>query len=324
MTSLAVITSYPLTVLGSHTLIHSFVSPIIFFLTAIYAKHSRTLEVAESQNKSSSMNRLIVLFLVGIGLGLTCYIRIDSTLTIVCLLFTVVTFNGSQSKDWISIENLKSITKNNGIVSIGVASAVVLCGWDDRQMYGEWFSSPIQWINFNIISGNSAAIFGSKQNGEYLVQLITIDRLTTAKIFIIITYFISYVCTENVWKLHPKLNIESHTDNSSYNKEVRHSIHKFSAILTFLISCFSTVGHKELRFLHDVFIFIDICAIAVVFLVYKKYAIKHNITRHRIISTSNIYKTNLFNLSNSKSTKKTLISNILDILKRTLQDIKNI
>ena len=223
-------------------------SPFLFFLLAGFYKLLRI-----RKTESADIPKLCASLLIGFGLGYICYNRVDSILTI----FVIVAVMLYQTEPLIYLYsddiynrevNSHSITKFNAAwlllpYVLGAGLVVFICGADDYYVYNQWFCTPLQWVRFNIVSGKSADIFGYNKSSTYVNFILDMDAVCTCKLLIIVTLF--------GWL----------TSRYEFNKlsEICTIFHRLCLAFGFILALYSMVGHKELRFLHDLFLIMELC-----------------------------------------------------------------
>lgn len=199
--------SLPLSVLGTHALDISLLSPFVvfslvpllgFFLDARYHPTAAMLksysqngqEVAKNSDgngftkpdngsatkipKETPASTLATLFnalsyfVSGFILGIACYIRID-----------IVPFAGTLLVTFPLIfthfNQLLSTVFMTAVASCGFVAAVWIGGYEDLYRYGSMFLSPMQWINFNMKNNLPSVLFGSQRPLRFLMEIFFSD-----------------------------------------------------------------------------------------------------------------------------------------------------
>ncbi|KAK3581733.1 hypothetical protein CHS0354_000117 [Potamilus streckersoni] len=265
-----VASSLPLTIFGTHTLVNSFLAtPFLFGVgmclsyfysttgklhnyvtssnratsllnTAIPSKcrtngeHSGPLTTTrtsslvanETQYEVKSDYTLQCVWCGSLLLGLTVYVRVD-----LCLLFGVYVAPVLAAK----VKDLRSLIY--GLISIGVGSilGIIIGGYEDFRRYGVWFISPVQWFKFNL-RNESANLFGSSSYLKYIYSMAP-DHLTM---------LINLICVVSIMSQIIVGDIKS-------NRTLTVAFAYFLGLLG-ILGLYSSVHHKEERFLHNVIV----------------------------------------------------------------------
>ena len=270
MSSISTLFSTPLTLLGTHTLIQSFLSPFVFLLLAVFYHHFFRTKVLTFGVKS-------IIFSLGFSFGVICYIRVDSLL-LICTLILLWIIDAPEKLTNLSGHHphwKQEFPKTLSHLLLGVASGMVLLATDDYFVYNKWFASPMQWIKFNVISGNAAAVFGSSEALTYIGFVLNIDFLTRLKLIVIVGLVGWILCWETTKQ--SKLSV---------------AYLKMCCGLVVILFIYSTVTHKELRFLHDVFVLVEICfALSISVLVerYRMHAAKKSNSKSELLKKGIIF-----------------------------------
>jgi hypothetical protein len=194
--------SLPLSVLGTHALDTSFLSPfVIAALTPIlgcFLDHrynptkailnSRTTvnenqsntnhsDATSSKNKwkktiktikLSAIFQEMIYFLCGFVLGIACYIRVDTTVFVGTLLLTC-------SSIFMQFNQLIGVLFMILFAGGGFAMAVWVGGYEDLYRYGSMFISPRQWFRFNMKNNLPSILFGDQKPWKFVVEILFSD-----------------------------------------------------------------------------------------------------------------------------------------------------
>ncbi|XP_021370387.1 uncharacterized protein LOC110461290 [Mizuhopecten yessoensis] len=169
----------------------------------------------------------------GFILGVVCYIRTDITLfgVVILTVFTIKCLYDNFSY----VRRLWTKFVNTGV---GFILGVLLGGFVDKQVYGTWFLSPLQWYRINLKTNIPSILFGTSSFDVY------VDGIFLQSWFTSVFFSTSAIC---VCLLVTKYF------NTTYKKEQHLTI--ALCVACFLLFCsYSMVGHKEIRFLHNVIV----------------------------------------------------------------------
>ncbi|XP_033748697.1 uncharacterized protein LOC117333492 [Pecten maximus] len=184
----------------------------------------------EMFGQRSSLSKLLG---SGFVLGVACYIRTDIALfgVVLVTLFSIESLYQNVSNVW----KLWTRFLHSGC---GFILGVCLGGFVDKQMYGTWFLSPLQWYRINIRTNLSSILFGSSSFDVY------IDGIFLQSTFTGLFYSVSAIA----------FCILATTKNKSIDQtEKRHTI--VLCVASIILFCaYSMVEHKEVRFLHNVIV----------------------------------------------------------------------
>lgn len=249
--------SEPLLVLGTHTLVNSLVSPLLFAALAIaisianhtleikdraldahntnghsgMEKTTRPDEESRSVESSSILTNHPSIYLLwwlsvpitGVVLGILCYVRVDLLLFVGIL---VVTTYSTRIPNMISrVGAVVTVITSFGLSFI---SGLILAGYTDRLFYGHWFITPIQWFRFNVHRDLATEIFGGHSWFLYIRTILIQDPVFLLLILVSVYGSIQL--------------LRSSRDTTAL---------KLLVCLVLLVIVYSTKGHKEVRFLHD-------------------------------------------------------------------------
>eukprot|EP00118_Oscarella_pearsei_P004576 m.19827 g.19827 ORF g.19827 m.19827 type:complete len:708 (+) comp27911_c0_seq1:300-2423(+) len=256
--------SEPLIVLGTHTLINSFVSPFLFVSLAVVSATLNRIGIGTSQQNDSepalqlAKNRQDVLqngiskteedtvtvskirsrrekiwlpewqSLISFGsascLGTVCYIRVD------ILLFLFVFFGVMH------FPVIHLVFKGfRTLVHLGLGFCLGICfgGFVDFFFYGHWFISPTQWFKFNVHKDLASEVFGSHSWLLYVRNILINDPIFLA--------FLVAAVAGIIYTVAARRSFSPQTKTAS----------KLFLCLLILFVIYSMKGHKEVRFLHD-------------------------------------------------------------------------
>ncbi|XP_078676319.1 uncharacterized protein LOC144913443 [Branchiostoma floridae x Branchiostoma belcheri] len=276
MAAILVALSDHLTILGTHTLINSFLSPFLFLsLAGIISLDKNTLErhlgssgkVHSDSNKPEGSNTKFQLSW-GAVLGLVCYIRVDAIIFLGAILIST-TFPIQN--------NLRTLLGQFWWSGIGMLLGFTLGALDDYLCYGYWFISPIQWAKFNLFNDYTTLIFGEEDAMFYLRHLLLdspfLSLVTASSVVILV--FTALPNLAQVWSglclrirkslLHAELKPgPEHRNNAGIQPAtpVLYSGYmslRLTVALALLFSFYVAKGHKEVRFLHNWIVLFLVC-----------------------------------------------------------------
>ena len=162
--------------------------------------------------------------IVGFAMMSLSYIRPD--LVVLFAVMNVTHFNARRLRMFIS----------HGSVCTGAMLALLMCGYSDKNVYGVWFMSPIQWIKFNIFSQTSELLFGVAQNSWYVYKMLNSSVMFHVQLTIVMAGLLSVLSqllySKVAWGKYRQM---------------------LSMLLTVIVlfTVYSHKGHKEMRFLHN-------------------------------------------------------------------------
>ena len=295
----AILTTFSLhlSVLGTHTLINSFISPFLFISLDFILKqiitspdHERNCEAADTQDiqesflskdktknngyaingdacdinsnhkvitESNPVNNnvgnvsiskrnnpngqslalcvnVVKLILSGFVLAILCYTRPDTFifLALLGLCFLIAFYN---------LIPLIKLFYLSATLGGGFIIGVIVGGAIDSYTYGSWFLSPLQWYRLNAASHIPSILYGSQSPYQYIFDI-----------------FVSY--KTDMW-----LNVcfciaLTLTITRSQNMDSRNRKSILSLVITsfFVLMVYSIIGHKEIRFVHNILVVINI------------------------------------------------------------------
>lgn len=295
----AILTTFSLhlSVLGTHTLINSFISPFLFISLDFILKqiitspdHERNCEAADTQDiqesflskdktknngyaingdacdinsnhkvitESNPVNNnvgnvsiskrnnpngqslvlcvnVIKLILSGFVLAILCYTRPDTFifLALLGLCFLIAFYN---------LIPLITLFYLSATLGGGLIIGVIVGGAIDSYTYGSWFLSPLQWYRLNAASHIPSILYGSQSPYQYIF-----DMFASCKTDMWLNVFFCIALTLTITR-------SQHMDSRD-----RKSI--FSLVITsfFVLMVYSIIGHKEIRFVHNILVVINI------------------------------------------------------------------
>ncbi|KAL3856509.1 hypothetical protein ACJMK2_011259 [Sinanodonta woodiana] len=195
-------------------------------------------EFDDNSKHSKFSHNSFQLFAGGLSFGILSYIRFDNiVLPVLLIIFTI---NGK----FYLISHAFSVLRN---FVLGFNLAILIGGLYDWIAYQKWFISPYQWLVFNVIRDLSSVMFGSEGIQYYIVAILFYNvsqtLLTiTATLWMLIYLSVSY----GKWNVGGKCYKSNQAD-----------ITIILTIISFL-TVYSFHGHKELRFMHNLFILVCI------------------------------------------------------------------
>ncbi|KAK3082419.1 hypothetical protein FSP39_003396, partial [Pinctada imbricata] len=140
-------------------------------------------------------------------------------------------------------DNFYCIIGTLSTLLMGGVCGVTLGGWDDYLNYGKFFLSPMQWFYFNIRTNMSSVMYGSNSKSWYLEELLYPDIVSAIFSAISVAGLIAIIT----------MSSKSRADSS--DRAMTFAILSSCIVLLF---AYSIVDHKELRFVHNVDILICI------------------------------------------------------------------
>ncbi|XP_035677919.1 uncharacterized protein LOC118416755 [Branchiostoma floridae] len=251
MATILVALSDHLIILGTHTLINSFLSPFFFLgIAAIIPISKNTLEHTDSNENAHNSSFQLAW---GVVLGLICYIRVDASLYLGVILMSMTLATQS---------NLKTMLGQFARSGIGMLLGFAEGALDDYLCYGYWFISPVQWAKFNLFNDYTTLIFG-QEDAMFYVRHLLVDSpflsLVMASSVTMLVYTALPNCPRCWFRLSELISRSKgllhseqipSTDNYSDTWELLSPI-RLLAALALLLSFYVAKGHKEVRFLHN-------------------------------------------------------------------------
>ncbi|CAG2188885.1 PIGB [Mytilus edulis] len=183
-----------------------------------------------AKNSSGRWSRMIKPVFSSFILGLVVYVRPDTC----AVILSVIAFT-------INLKRLKFILCPFYLIGFILAISIGLR--DDYVSYGSVIISPWQWIKFNVGGNLSSKLFGVEPTLFYVRRLLLDDWLNFLLLTFITFVFLSYA----VYTV-----ILPHGNSSpKVMLEVKMTKQLISIVLC-LLCLYSSKGHKEIRFVHDV------------------------------------------------------------------------
>ena len=174
--------------------------------------------------------RLVERLSCGCLIGILFYMRIDLLLLVTSVVFLFYICDSTIEKSLMSL----------GVYACGFMSGVLFGGWDDCRSYGRWFLSPMQWYKFNIHHDFATTLFGWETSTFYTKEVCFGNYYaicqTTCIVLTVIIWTARYFHFQRTASHHMKLLL------------------LFLLLLMFLMLIYTLKGHKELRFIHNVFL----------------------------------------------------------------------
>ncbi|KAL5016409.1 hypothetical protein ScPMuIL_005998 [Solemya velum] len=280
----AVASSLHLTILGTHTLVNSFLSPVFFFAMSLLSpalvhtndikpidrraggeivggqsvKHDASCKTGKGvvysdniqcHNNANMESKTELPVSTGKVEYYLKHLLCGFMLGVVCYIridmcITLALISMSLVLTFSTVRDAFSCFEEISASGVGLLFALTLGGYEDHSRYGLWFLSPIQWLKFNFITDLSATLYGLQSPWMY------VEEIFLEGSFIAVLYFVSaFVLIFNIVKKEEKLAIDLQLTLSMV----------LSSGALFLV--YSRVGHKEVRFLHD-FIVLQIIVVS--------------------------------------------------------------
>lgn len=190
---------------------------------------SHTFPDANSR-MAGEWNNSLVLFLSGLTLGVTCYIRIDLGLFLALVIAPHCL--RTRSNHVLLTFDLPVLLP----IILGFTSGMLLGGLEDSWSYGVWFLSPYQWLRFNVGFDFATLLFG-KQDLYYYLRRIVFHNF-------------SLVCLSASFVTVLLYAAVSHEFRRTHGRSLTLLLMLFiPSVLLFII--YSIKGHKEMRFVHN-------------------------------------------------------------------------
>ncbi|XP_067123950.1 uncharacterized protein [Centruroides vittatus] len=220
ISSILVAFSEQLVQIGTHTLIHSLCSPLLFYFLSDFFR----ITDMQKDNEETKQKISFHLFFISFCFGLLIYLRPDYILIISLL---ILTFRGK-----IILQNIQLIIA----IIMGVSAGIFTGGFDDYFSYGLWFVSPWQWIRFQMyFAGN---LFGRMNMSFYIKETIFSNYPNTILASMTLLIFGSFLFV----------------NYSKVYREYMIKMTKLGLVVILLLVFYSFQPHKELRFIHDVIV----------------------------------------------------------------------
>lgn len=203
--------SLPLSVLGTHALDISVLSPFVvasvtplvgFFLDTRYNPTAAMLKSYVQNGKDSGIKsdqssnptdekvtnteiskqtpvskisvlfKILSYFMSGFVLGIACYIRVDTVLFVGTLLVTFPLI-------FTHFNQILNTILMTVVASCGFVAAVLVGGYEDQYWYGSMFISPRQWLNFNMKNNLPTVLFDNQKPLKFLLEIFFSDIFTS-------------------------------------------------------------------------------------------------------------------------------------------------
>ncbi|XP_078593639.1 uncharacterized protein LOC144871719 [Branchiostoma floridae x Branchiostoma japonicum] len=256
MATILVALSDHLIILGTHTLINSFLSPFFFLgIAGIIPINKKALEHTNEKAHNSSFQ-----LVWGVVLGLVCYIRVDASLYLGMILISMTLQIRS---------NIRTLLRHFARPGIGMLLGLAVGALDDYLCYGYWFISPIQWAKFNLFNDYTTLIFGQEDAMFYVRHLLVdspfLSLVMTSSVTMLVFTAIP-TCPKGWSKLY---RLFSRRKSLLHSEQIPSTDHcnnaktqtatpvlsgtslRLLAALTLLLTFYVVKGHKEVRFLHN-------------------------------------------------------------------------
>ncbi|VDI40033.1 Hypothetical predicted protein [Mytilus galloprovincialis] len=178
---------------------------------------------------------VMLLSMSGFVCAIMCYMRPD---TIIFLIVIGVSFLFTY-RDNVSIKKGRYLT---GTVGSGFAIGLIVGGLLDWYTYGIMFISPAQWLKLNVASHVPAVLYGTNSPYQYIL-----DIFASCKSELCFNIF----CLAALVMMTQTEYIDSVDQKSSSSLLIT---------LSCMLIIYSVIAHKELRFVHNVLIIIEILA----------------------------------------------------------------
>ncbi|XP_052797569.1 uncharacterized protein LOC128229786 isoform X2 [Mya arenaria] len=182
---------------------------------------------------NSSLSRLYCLVASGFLLGLICSVRMDNALQFSVVYASLIL---TMKSHW------KTRLTETIAIAVGCTMAIIVGVCCDMRNYGINVISPLQWFKFNILSGKASKLFSSPMSASYWYE------------FVSDTFHVCSTCLCIVFFGYVYLGDKVHVKNSTRPYKVISMVVSF--VLTLVI--YSSVSHKETRFIHNVFVLYSI------------------------------------------------------------------
>lgn len=177
---------------------------------------------------------VIKLISSGFMLAILCYTRPDTFifLAILGLCFVIAFYN---------LIPLIKLFYLSATLGGGLIIGVIVGGAIDSYTYGSWFLSPLQWYRLNAASHIPSILYGSQSPYQYIF-----DIFASCKTDMWLNVFFCIALTLTITR--------------SQNMDARDRKSIFSLVITsfFILMVYSIIGHKEIRFVHNILVVINI------------------------------------------------------------------
>ena len=227
---------HKLVVMGSHTIVNSFVGTTSLFALCLYLENRKQVKTSTA---SFGISRVLLLAFSGQLLGLSTYVRCDQVISLFFFfLFTL------------KLDKFSLLC--TCIVALGFLAGLFVGGAVDMVHYGYWFASPIRWFLTNVWANNSS-LYGELEFSYYFRVLFVDDKTTLIPCVLAVPSLVKHlyhlVAGANTpprfaWDIFPVMRL---------------------LLTTFgVLYVYSHHGHKEVRFVHDCLVFAVIAVAALV------------------------------------------------------------
>lgn len=201
----------------------------------------------------AQQDRRLVQFLTGLTLALCVYIRPDSLL----MSSTLTLLSVKPNLVLLALKQHLAL-----LYFLGASLGMVLAVGDDVYFYGSFTVSPVNWVRFNVFSGNAPRLFGTSGMFFYIEEVFLHNFGMFCLSLIFVVYFLCLLCLhcyfilENIKFTARFLTQHGNAGNNCQKKGLVLELKDSSVIspclcLVVLVVVFSFSGHKEQRFLHD-------------------------------------------------------------------------
>ncbi|XP_064612612.1 uncharacterized protein LOC135476506 [Liolophura sinensis] len=299
LSSILVAFSVHLTVFGTHTLMNSFFAPIVLLCLVPILKNFLENKESEGEYSTSGSlngtrsngfievpkehkrqcngylsdetprvnngmagewNRPLVLFLSGLMLGVTCYIRIDLGLFLALIIAPHCL--RTRSNQVLLTFDLQVFLP----IILGFVSGMLLGGLEDSWSYGVWFLSPYQWLRFNVGFDFATLLFGKQDLDYYLKRIVTHNFSLVCLSASLVTVLI-YAAISHEFRRAQGRNLTL--------------LLKLFIPSVFLFIIYTLKGHKEMRFVHNPLVLLIIVYSSAILLALK-HIFSRDLTRTRV------------------------------------------
>ncbi|KAK6192415.1 hypothetical protein SNE40_003884 [Patella caerulea] len=199
---------------------------VIFVLNGFQKESEVDTDIEKDSVSKFSSYRVIFSSFI---LGLVVYVKINLLLPLILLVVMEIIHHPEY------ITNFRFYWKRYTWVKVGITAALLLGGYVDFLTYGVWFLSPIQWIRFSFIRDMSSKYFDKSFPMEY-IQSLNMNGSTT-----VLNAFASVVI---LLTLH--------------RSQFKWSTVSVIMTATTMVVVYSMQWHKELRLIHNVYVFVCI------------------------------------------------------------------
>ena len=179
----------------------------------------------------------------------------------------------------------------------GAAGGLLVAICNDLLFFGDIILSPLNWVQFNVISGFSSTLFGESQWSFYMEEvffktwavaaLTSVCLIFTATVCFSQIIHIIYLTYVQLYYFIYRSNCSPHLlDNikqfTQFAKTYRLKRYGFAILL--LVMIYSCFGHKECRFLHDILILMLILASGISISIIKRVSTNSVVNERAIIT----------------------------------------